>query len=337
MAAVSFPLVAAVAAAAVHGNGALSRDPANLASGNLTFGAIRWDCWYNTSWAWPDPGFAIQRALSLPQFRSAVPWFCELDGPGGDGNITCNNNVAAVVDAEISQAVAAGIDYWAFDSYPEDVALSVPKQLYWNSTSPAKAALRWCLVLQTGWIASGGLAGWPAQVAQLVAGFARDDHMTVIGGRPLVYLFAAYEDAWGPGTGWSAWQQALGLLANATAAAGIPQPYIAAMVWSAGEGEALLVGINGGNNAGGARLISALSSYAFTEGAAYPVGGAYAVMADASPGYWASLAGAGADVVPPVGAGWDPRPMNESALPWQNYTNPAFLVMPEPAQLAGFV
>jgi hypothetical protein len=80
-----------------------------------------------------------------------------------------------------------------------------------------------------------------------------------------------------------------------------------------------------------------MSSYAIVGGASYPVGGPYSALADANQAFWASAAALGADVVPPVTAGWDPRPMNETHLPWQNFTDPRFVQQPTPAELAGLL
>lgn len=304
------------------------------------FGAIRWDCWYNTSWKWPDPGFAIERNLGWAQWRDRTPWFCDVVGTN---NITCNNNVQEIVDQEIEMAVKAGLGFWAFDTYDPSVPLSVPKHMYWNSTSAFKSKLKWAHLLQTPDIANPGYDWFTQQyVPTLVQDFLRPDYLLVSpGARPVVFLFDVIEDAWTvPGrTGWAGWAQAMRYLANATVAAGLGAPYLSAMVWSAGEGATVYQGINTSPGGGGldAPLVPSLTSYAYTYGASFPQPGAFTAMAAASPGYWSALAGTGAQVIPPVSAGWDPRPMNQSALPWQNYTNPAFLTMPNQTELAGIV
>ncbi len=298
-------------------------------------GVIRWDDWYNTSASPTDSGRAIEAAMSLPAWQGRSPAFCDLVA----GNITCNNNQQSVVDAEIALAVAAGLDYFAFDQYPDTTELAVPRLMFKASTSPLKPRLRFCHLLQTGWISAGGLPAWPAQAAYFAADFAREDYMKVPDAagvlRPLVHLFSVYEGAWGPG-GWAAWDAALSILANASLAAGQPAPYIALQDFTAGSGWASMSAINGGRPKG-EWLVQALSSYAIVGGAGYPVGGPYSALAAANAAFWDAAAATGADVIPPITAGWDPRPMNQSHLPWQNFTDPAWVEQPTPAELAGLL
>jgi hypothetical protein len=66
------------------------------------------------------------------------------------------------------------------------------------------------LLLQSDWLASGGLPALPAKAAIYGAHFARADYRLVLGDRPLVYLFGVAEAAWGNASaGWSDWATAL--------------------------------------------------------------------------------------------------------------------------------
>lgn len=304
---------------------------------SVLIGAIRWDDWYNTSSNPNDSGQAILRAMSKAPWQARSPFFCTLSNSTANATVTCDNNQQAVVDAEIEYAVAAGIHYWAFDVYPMDTDLAVPLQLFMSSSSPSKASLRFCHLLQTGWMSQGGLPAWPAKIALYVSQMSRSDYQLVDGHRPLVYVFDVYEDAWGTGTGWDAWIVALEMYGNATVAAGLGWPYIVLQDFSPVDGNNIMTAVNAGR-ALDALLVTALSSYAVAEGAS-AAGSPFDVLVASSVSFWATCAAqpAARGVVPVVTMGWDPRPMNETHLPWQNYTNPAFFVMPTMAQVTSFV
>lgn len=173
---------------------------------------------------------------------------------------------------------------------------------------------------------TGGLAAWPAKVAVYAQHFARPEYTLVLGDRPLVYLFAVNETGWGNASaGWADWHTALTMLADASIAAGRGQPYIALQTWSAADGFSQLLGINSGGGGGSALpLVAALSSYAL--GGATDAGTPFAQFASEGEAFWGSLAATGADVVPPVAAGWDQRPRVECPPPWVPNPDPAYVV-----------
>ena len=289
------------------------------------FGAIRWDSWIPS-----DSGLVVAKVLSPPRWHDRLPWFTTLNASGWP---TFNGSTRDVVDAEIAMAAAAGIDHFAFDIYPPQLSLSAALENFLSSTAPAKARVGFCMLLQAGWMAQGGLAAWPESVALYASYFARADYTLVLGDRPLVYLFSVYESAWGNNS-WAGWATALGMLNNASIAAGRGAPYYALQIWDANDGISMLRAINAA--AGGQQLVSALSSYALP--GATDAGTPWADFAASGAEFWKSLAATGADVIPCVAAGWDDRPRNASGpLPWQNFTDPSFVVGPTPQELASFV
>ncbi len=299
------------------------------APGGTLWGAIRWDAFVNSTTSPSDPGVITARVLTPEVWHDRLPWFSYIDPQSG--NVTFDERSPSVMAAEIEMAVAAGIDHWAFDVYPPESDLSSALYAYLNSSSPAKASLFFCLLLQSSWMSSGGLPAWPAKVALYAAHFARAEYRTVLDNRPLVYLFAVEEGAFG-GTGWEGWAEALTALEQASLAAGRGAPYIVIQCWSAAQGLAQLKGINA---AGGAPLVAALSSYALL--GATEEGTPFADFARGGVGFWDSLAATGVDVIPPVAAGWDPRPRNMTPVPWAPYQDPAYVVMPTPTELGDFV
>jgi len=304
----------------------------------ISIGVIRWDDWYNTSSNPNDSGLAIQRALSPLQWRDRVPWFCEILPTT---NITCNNNQRTIIDQEIQLAVENNINFWAFDTYPNDTSLAVSRLMYMNSTSPYKQYLQWCHLLQTGWITQGGLDAWPLKIAEYVNNFNRSDYYkikdTVTGElRPLIFLFSMYENAW-DSTGWKSWITALTMLNNASIAYGAGRPYYAVQTFVVSDGWSIMQNINNNNPNKDTWLLSALSSYAVVGGAYYPIGGNYSDLIQANINFWNEIKDTTqADIVVPLTAGWDPRPMNETNLPWQNYTDPRWTQQPTLEQLNNF-
>jgi hypothetical protein len=212
--------------------------------------------------------------------------------------------------------------------------MSQSLHLYWASAAPAKARLRFCMIGQGSWLAGGGWAGYGAWVANLTAMFARPDHLTVLAGRPVLYLFDLAPSQWNAST-WQPWAVALSALVNATLAVGLPRPYIVLQVFDAGQGAAAASAINTVYPAGGP-LVEALSAYALPGGTA--AGAPYTQLADATQSFWASCKGTGLDVAPVVPAGWDRRPRVVTPVPWEppcQMGQPCsyFYQMPTPAQL----
>jgi hypothetical protein len=303
---------------------------ASASASSQLWGAIRWDGFYNCSWDPNDVGRVTARVLQPPQWHDRLPWFAEVFL---NGSVTFDSNNAATMAAEIEMAVAAGLSFWAFDVYPDNFAMSNSLHAYLNSSSAARANLSFCLVLQTSWAASGGLQAWGEKVRLYAAHFARAEYLLVLGNRPLVFLFDVYETAWGNATRpWSDWATSLEMLAAASLAAGLGRPYIALQTWSASEGHAQLSAINA---AAGTTLVAALSSYAL--GGATDAGTPFSAFAAAGVAFWDALLGTGADVIPPVAAGWDQRPRVETPPPWVPKPDPAYVVMPTPAELSAFV
>ena len=300
------------------------------------WGAIRWDAWYNTSTDPNDPSEWVARALTPIEWHDRLPWYSYVE-PGG--NATFDGNSPDAMAAEIAYAVNNGVDHWAFDVYPPDSDLSNSLYAYLNSSSPLKSQLGFCLLLQTSWMTNGGLAAWPAKVAIYAQHFARQEYTLVLGNRPLLYLFSVTESAWGNASaGWADWNTALTMLSDASIAAGRGQPYIALQTWDAADGYSQLEGINNGSlghQHADQPLVAALSSYALS--GATDAGTPFVEFAAEGVAFWDSLAATGANVLPPVAAGWDQRPRVDCPPPWVPHPDPAYVIMPTPAEMGAFV
>ena len=323
------PLALALAAAAVTAARAPTAEAAQLC-----WGAIRWDSYYAANASDPgDPSAAVARTLRPTRWHDRLPWFANIDPVTGD--ISWDNTAPGVIEEELGQSLAGGLDHWVFDVYPPDSAMSRTLAAYLASTSPLKAQMSFALLLQSSWMSTGGLAAWPDRAALYSSHFARVEYKKIRSGsggalpQPLLYIFGLTEDAWGKNTSWPAWSSALSMLANASAAAGAGTPYVVLQTWDAAQGAAQAAAINAA--AGGRPLISALSAYALA--GATDAGTPWAAFAASTASFWDALADTGMAVIPPVAAGWDNRPRNETPVPWQPHTDPAFVVGPTPEEL----
>lgn len=285
----------------------------------MQWGAIRWDAFFNGSSA-DSVGAWTARVLQPEQWADRRPWYTYTQP---DGNVTFDSNSPGVMDAEIALAVANGVDHWVFDVYPPTDPMSVSLWTYLNSTAPQRPALRFSLLLQASWASSGGLAAWGAKVALYASLVSNPSYVLALGNRPLIYLFSVSQGDWGGNatSGWRDWATALCSLASASVAAGRGAPYFVVQTWSGAQGAAVLAGINaaaaataGCPSTASAPLISALSSYALP--GATEAGTPWPVFADGAEAFWDSLAATGAHVIPPVAAGWDPRPRVTTPPPW---------------------
>lgn len=260
-------------------------------------GAIRWDAWHGDA---SSVGLAVERSLGPEHWRCRLPFYAVEVSPT---QVQVRANTQAVMDEEIAYAQAAGLDYWAFVTYPPDSAMSRGLELYVSSR--CKAGPRFCLNLQGGWAGSGGKRDWPKQVTRYVKLFQEPSYQKVSGGRPLVFLFMPHELV-GPGR-FASWQEAtaaLDELRKAAAEAGLANLYIVAQGWSAAESR---------KQADRLRL-DALGTYASNGGGRRA---AYADLAAHTQRSWDDLRATGSKVVPLVTAGWDRRPRVENPVPWE--------------------
>ena len=292
----------------------------------LLWGAIRWDAFVNASSNGTHSGVGevVARVLQPLQWHDRLPWYT---AALPNGSLTFDGSSPATMAAEIEMAVAAGLDHWVFDAYPDASDLSAALHAYLAATTPGKAALKYALLLQ----GAQGQALPYAPAPLYAAHFARSDYRLVLGNRPLLHLFGPAATDFGRAN-WAGWAEALRELAAGAAGVGRGAPYV---VFQSANPAAGLAALRGINAAAGAPLVAALSSY-YLPGAS-PAGTPFAAFAASGPAFWAALAATGADVVPPVAAGWDNRPRNMTPVPWQPWVGDDYVVMPTPQELADFV
>jgi hypothetical protein len=298
---------AGLSAAVPRGLGAAER---------VAVGAIRWDAWYAAGSPTTE---AVARTLSPPQYRHRLPFFAEV---APDGRVTVDGGTPAVMEAEIAQARSAGLDYWAFVSYPRESPMSAGLRLYLASSR--RAGLRFCLVselVQWGTARDRATPVLDWQVELL----AHPDHQRVLG-RPLYFLGflsdAIIAERWGST---AALRAAVERFRARGAASGAGNPYIVLMA-RPDPGLRLL----------GELGADAIGAYAIAEA---EIAAPYARLARLAEARWDEYAAAGAAVVPTVMSGWDRRPRIEQPVPWERWQRPGagmdrYYGDPKPEELA---
>ena len=159
-----------------------------------------------------------------------------------------------------------------------------------------------------------------------VAYFGESTYQTVLGGRPLVYLYSV-DDLVGPGRfeTWDEARAAVDQLRAAAGDAGVGNPYIVAQGWS----PELL------KEQAGKLGLDAIGAYASTAGAK---AGAYASLATHTQRWWDAFRATGCEVVPLATAGWDMRPRVETPVPWVRGGDiEQYYEVPKPQELAAHV
>ena len=79
-----------------------------------TVGVIRWDAWNLYNGQYDFMSNFSHRYLSVERFHYRLPFFATVHP---DGNVTYNGDEQDIMDQEILYAKQAGFDYWAFDTY----------------------------------------------------------------------------------------------------------------------------------------------------------------------------------------------------------------------------
>ncbi|MFF0227028.1 hypothetical protein [Streptomyces sp. NPDC004629] len=195
-------------------------------------------------------------------------------------SVNSDATLQGVMDQEIQYAKRAGIDYWAFLYYPQQ-PLARARELYLSSEH--RSDVNWCAILDGNFTGS-----YATNLPHLVAQFSDPSYQRVLGGRPLVYFFITATADW------------VAQMRAACSQAGLPDPYIVAMAWTAQSAATIKTAVGA----------DAVSRYATGEQNGHP----YSQLADAETSLWDQYATAAGEVIPTVSTGWDKRPRYDYPL-----------------------
>ena len=310
----------ALAGAWLTGAAAASDEPQRekpaAAARHPLVGAIRWDAWYGTlpetarlpdptrypgydttraRVPSPDPGKEAQRSLAAEPWRYRWPFFTELNADGTAKAF--NENRAEVLEKEIDYAVRAGLDYWAFDAYPEDCPLSYTLQTFLTCKNRDK--IRFCLFLVMG-SAYGRFADDEAFRAYAARLIAEPNYLKVEGSRPVIYM-GFLNDAIMAKLLDGRWQRFCGELARR----GLGKPYLVVCHGTPAAAK------NYCDRLGG----DALSDYNYSRGLTQE-GMPFIELATAAESFWERCEATGVRAVPICMAGFDWRPRVMNPVSW---------------------
>jgi hypothetical protein len=280
-------------------------------------GAIRWDAWHVGEKS--SPVRAMERSLGPKQYHWRLPFFAKVVS---DNEVKISGYTQEIVDREIAYAKAGGLDYWAFLLYDIKSPMSQGLSLYLSSTR--RKDMPFCVIVGANIL--GDAEAFPEKMKRVVELMAEPGYRTVMGNRPLMYLFSVSDkwlEAWG---GEANARKLFDAFRAAVRSCGLGDPYIVVMDFVPAHGKNVADAINA----------QAISSYAVAGGGKdAPYGELTALARD----FWQKCADTGAQVVPTVMAGWDRRPRVEHPVPWEKYQKPGedmdkFYRTPTPGQLA---
>jgi len=260
-------------------------------------GAIRWDAWHGEHGV---PGKAVEHALSPAKYHWRLPFFAVVTG---EDQVSIDGTAQEVMDREIAYAAGAGLDYWAFVTYPEGDAMSLGLQRYLSSRQREK--IGFCLLTEA--------PRWhdPAFVERVTRLMQEPGYQTVLQHRPLLYLGfldeAQIAKQW---TTVQAFREVLDTLRMTLRAKSMGDPYLVILDFSPTHGAKWVEQLGG----------DAISSYTmpYAPHAATP----YQQQAQADTKFWEACRATGTAVVPIVTAGWDRRPRIERPMPWETWQQP---------------
>lgn len=249
-------------------------------------GAIRWDAWMQDGKATR----AVEKTLSQAKFHFRVPFFGKVDA---EGKVTFPVYTQDIMDQEIRFAKKAGVDYFAYCTYPVTDAMS--KGIAFHNASVYQNEVKFCLLMHQPM-----LTNWEEEKKLIVSYLGRKNYHTTPEGRPIVFAFE------------SAIQRIKGRteeLVAAALAAGLARPYLVYMGWNPAQNMDLILELK----------FDAWSAYARTVNEQTPFSKYAAGIREA---YWEGSRNVGVQSIPFVGGGWDRRPRDERPVPWDNGGKP---------------
>ncbi len=275
----------------------------------IKIGAIRWDPWYIATDTAERPYLEASLGPSVYQGRS--PSCATVTGLNTVRFDKCATQ--AQIDAEITAAHNAGLDYFAYVWYGS----KDPMQTAWRfqQSSVIKDKINWCIIVSY----SEFVKQVSESMEELISLLDQTNYQRVIVGRPILYLLRDHT------SNMEAVRSSVQALRKAMSMAGRADPYIVLM----GQGIKDRLAEEGAD---------AMSDYQY----APPTNaGTHAELALATQARWETLAATGKEIIPTVTTGWDRRPRIERPVPWEKQQagvgRDNFYVAGQPSEIANDV
>jgi hypothetical protein len=308
----------------------------------VAVGVIRWDAWNQiyddaTKQSYYDTvSWYTKQTLTPAQYQYRLPFFASVN----NGTISYNNDNQKIMDQEIQYAKQAGIDYFAFDTYcpfQRDCITTEPLCVHYIAhTSPAycpqkpdyglslylSSTLRHTMNFTL--ILLGAPVCRPGAVESYVQLMTEPGFQFTPDGRPLLFMFQFSDQEASACGGWANTKANFDKLRSLAKQKGLLEPYLVLMDFdpSTAWSHAKSIGFD------------AISSYAIVGGD--NSGTPFQQLALQCQNWWKTAEGIGADIVPIVGTGWDPRPRASDPNPFVD-EGPGHYDMPTPSELQSLV
>ncbi len=239
-----------------------------------------------------------KKSLGPAKYHLRLPFFAKVDGPE---KVEIRGNRQEIVDREIGYAKQAGIDYWAFVTYPPQDAMSIGLDLYLKSQVSEKP--HFCLIIE--WQRFGKPGEYRAIIERYAGLIRESSYQQVLDGRPLLFILLhgieRVAQNWGS---MANYRQVIDELRELVVSGHGQQPYIVAMTFDPKQAQRLARELG----------LDAISSYAQPGGTLE--GSPFRESMKSCRRRWEESKAIGAQVVPLVSLGWDPRPRVDNPVPW---------------------
>ena len=144
-------------------------------SENTTFGAIRWDCWYNTGVSAGNV-MQVEKTLSPAEYHFRAPFFANIEE---DGSIKMPRPSQEIFDQEMKYAMEGGVDYFAYLWYEGE--MSAARKMH--PTSKYKDDVKMTIMLD------GNSIGKSSARNEILSYLNQSFYFKVLDGRPLMYYY----------------------------------------------------------------------------------------------------------------------------------------------------
>ncbi len=269
----------------------------DLRSEKTSVGVIRWDAWYGHDGKPTSIISQVEKTLSPAEYHFRAPFFAKVTD---DGKIEIPEYTQEIFDKEMAYAAEAGIDYFAFLMYSDDMKKA--REFYKKSSLNNKVKM--CCVV------SPDQDKFYNEVVEL---FKQDYYMTVLDDRPLLYIYVESEKQLEKVSNDIAWYRTLCAENN------IKEPYVAVMtsyydkVHDTYADSAARYGVAGTNGEPFANIITKAKQM------------------------WAEGKAKCGQVVPNVSFGWDTVPRAINPVSWMTASKNSYAAQATEQELYEFV
>lgn len=250
-------------------------------SDTTSFGAIRWDAWYSHDGVNNSIISQVERSLSPMQFHWRAPFFASVTD---DNKIIIPEFTQDVFDREMEYAMYAGIDYFAYVWYKDNMKSARE----FHTQSKYRDNVKMCACFD------GNAINQAYARKEMKTLLKQSYYMTVLDGRPLMFYFASNNNLENIMNDVVYYRQ----LAEDI---GVKEPFAVILNLSASAAK------YSGADAGGSYAIGGSSSYKD--------------LTVAAENLWSSYLNNKFQFVPPVTAGWQPEPRYINPVSWTSVSN----------------